>query len=162
MPASTAAPLTGAAAVAGTTVYAAGGNGRVYAFDKEIGTPIWSTQIADTAANQFIWSSAFPVNGRVYVGIANETESSVCDENPGRVVSLDGATGAGLGTRWAARARRPTSAKAPSSAPPTRTAGSSSPEAGPPTGTRARSPRSIRRPDPSCGRCIPTASSFRR
>ena len=93
----------GAAAVAGTMVYAAGGNGRVYAFDKEIGTPIWSTQLADTAANQFIWSSVFPVNGRLYVGIANETESSVCDENPGRVVSLDGANGAVLGTWWADR-----------------------------------------------------------
>ena len=45
----------------------------------------------------------FPVNGRLYIGIANELESSACDENPGGVVSLGGATGAVLGTWWADR-----------------------------------------------------------
>ena len=94
----------GAAAVSGQSVFAPGGDGLVYAFDKDSGAPLWSTRIADTAANDFIWSSVFPVNGRLYLGVATLAEVR-CGENPGFVVSLDQATGAVLGT-WYADANR--------------------------------------------------------
>lgn len=94
----------GAAAVAGQSVFAAGGDGRIYAFDKDSGAPLWVTPIADTLANDFVWSSVFPVNGALYLGVATLGESK-CGENPGRVVSLDQATGAVLGTWWADEAQ---------------------------------------------------------
>ena len=90
----------GAAAVVGQTVYAAGGDGQVYAFDKDSGAPLWTTRIANTAANDFIWSSIFPAAGKLFVGVATLAEAK-CGENPGFVVSLDQATGAVLGTWWA-------------------------------------------------------------
>ena len=90
----------GAAAVVGNLVYAPGGNGTVYAFDKSTGAPIWSTAIADTAKNEYLWSSIFPLEGRLYLGVATLFEPK-CGPVPGKVVSLDGATGTVLGTLWA-------------------------------------------------------------
>lgn len=90
----------GAAAVVGQTVFAPGGDGVVYAFDTDSGALTWSTAIADTVANDFIWASVFPVDGRLYLGVATLGEAR-CGENPGRLVALDQATGAVLGTWWA-------------------------------------------------------------
>lgn len=90
----------GAAAVLGQAVFAPGGDGRVYAFDKDTGAPLWVTPIADTAANDFIWSSVFPAAGQLFVGVATLAEAK-CGENPGYVAALDLASGARLGTWWA-------------------------------------------------------------
>src|SRR5207237_9672438 len=59
----------------------------------------WTTSIADTTTDLFLWSSVFPINGRLFVGVATLEEAN-CGEQPGRVVSLDAATGAVLGTWW--------------------------------------------------------------
>ena len=90
----------GAAAVVGQSVFAPGGDGLVYAFDKDSGAPLWATRIADTAANDFIWSSVFPAAGRLFVGVSTLAESK-CGENPGFVAALDPDTGARVGTWWA-------------------------------------------------------------
>jgi polyvinyl alcohol dehydrogenase (cytochrome) len=92
----------GAAAVVESTIYAPGGNGIVYAFDKDTGAPRWSTSVADTVADDFLWASMFAVGNKVYIGVATLVER-VCGEMPGRFVALDAATGATRGTWWADR-----------------------------------------------------------
>jgi len=89
----------GTPAVVGHSIYAVGGNGDVYAFDKDTGASEWTTSIADTAADLFLWSGAFPVGSRVFVGVATLEEAN-CGEQPGRVAALDTATGAVVGTWW--------------------------------------------------------------
>lgn len=90
----------GAPAVVGQRVMASGGDGRIYAFDKESGAQLWVTRIADTSADEFLWSSIFPLNGKVYVGVGTLYEP-ICGAMPGRVVSVDQTTGAVTGTWWA-------------------------------------------------------------
>lgn len=95
---STKGPI-GAPAVVGDTVFMPGGNGVVYAHDVDGGAIRWQTQVADVPAlGEFLWSSAFPVNGRIYLGISSLHD---CLLVPGRVVALDQATGAVVATWWA-------------------------------------------------------------
>jgi len=91
----------GAAAVVGQRVFAPGADGSVHAFDKDSGSQLWSTQIADTSANNFLWSSAFPVGDKVYLGVATLIEDQCATVVPGRLVALDQSTGAVTGTWWA-------------------------------------------------------------
>ena len=90
----------GAAAVVGSTVFAPGGDGRVYAFDTATGNQLWATQIANTANDEFLWSSAIPIGGGVYVGVATLEEAACSLVVPGRLVGLDQATGAVTSTWW--------------------------------------------------------------
>lgn len=94
----------GAPAVVGGRMFAPGGDGAVHAFAKDTGQPLWSTLVANlsadgTASDDFLWSSAFPLHGRIYVGLGTLGESR-CGPTPGRVVALDQATGAVVGTWW--------------------------------------------------------------
>jgi outer membrane protein assembly factor BamB len=102
-PTSTSASIkgpVGAQAVVGNTSFAPGGDGVVYAFDTKTGTVLWQTKIADVPnLGEFLWSSAFPVGSRIYVGVASLHD---CLLVPGRVVALDQSTGKVVGTWWAA------------------------------------------------------------
>ncbi|GAC1343929.1 MAG: hypothetical protein NVSMB23_18280 [Myxococcales bacterium] len=95
-----AAGPVGAVAVVGQQVVAPGGDGRVYSFDKDTGALLWATAVASPAANTFLWSSIFPLHGKLYVGVATLFEPK-CGTMPGRVVALDQVNGALLGTWWA-------------------------------------------------------------
>jgi outer membrane protein assembly factor BamB len=90
----------GAAAVVGNTVYAPGGDGNLYAFDTN-GNQLWATPVANTANDEFLWSSAIPIGGSIYVGIATLEESTCSRVVPGRLVGVDQVTGAITGTWWA-------------------------------------------------------------
>src|SRR5512133_1335191 len=59
----------GAPAVVGPTVFVPGGDAAVHAFRADSGEPIWSTSIGDAAVGDFLWTSAFPLHGRIYVGV---------------------------------------------------------------------------------------------
>jgi hypothetical protein len=90
-------PPVGAPAVVGTTVFVPGGDGVVYSFDSS-GRQNWATKIANVAAlGEFLWSSIFPLNGKLYVGVSSLHD---CLLVPGRLVALDQATGAVVGTWW--------------------------------------------------------------
>jgi outer membrane protein assembly factor BamB len=90
-------PPVGAPAVVGTTVFAPGGDGVVYSFDAS-GNQNWASKIADVNnLGEFLWSSIFPLNGRLYIGIASLAD---CLLVPGRLIALDQATGAVVGTWW--------------------------------------------------------------
>lgn len=89
----------GAPAVLGSTVYFPGGDGVVYAFDAATGTPGWSTPIADVPGKgEFLWSSIFPLGDKLLIGVSSLHD---CLLVPGRVVSIDRATGSVVGTWWA-------------------------------------------------------------
>jgi outer membrane protein assembly factor BamB len=88
----------GAPAVVGDVVFMPSGSGSVDAYAKKNGALLWSTQIANPMKNEFIFSSAFPAVGKLFIGIA-----SIFDCNQvvaGRVVALDQATGRVTGTWW--------------------------------------------------------------
>ena len=90
-------PPVGAPAVVGTTVFVPGGDGVVYSLDSS-GRQNWATRIADvTRLGEFLWSSIFPLNGKLYVGVSSLHD---CLLVPGRLVALDQATGAVVGTWW--------------------------------------------------------------
>ena len=89
----------GAPAVVGDDVYQAGGDGLVYDFAAADGTIRWKTKIADVLNDgDFLWSSAFPLHGKIYVGVSSLHD---CLLVPGRMVALDGKTGQIVGTWWA-------------------------------------------------------------
>ena len=89
----------GAPAVIGSTVYAPGADGVVYAYDASTGNQIWATSVVDVhATGGFLWTSIFPVNGKIYVGVAAIID---CTLVPGQVVALNESTGAITGTWWA-------------------------------------------------------------
>src|SRR5438105_7511949 len=91
----------GAPAVVGSFVFVPGGDGYVYSL---LDTPTgvdrkWATRIADVNnLGEFLWSSAFPLNGKIYVGVSSLND---CLLVPGRLVALDQATGNVVGTWWA-------------------------------------------------------------
>lgn len=96
----------GAPAVVGSRVFMPSGSGSVDAYDKVTGVKLWSTTIADPMQNEFIFSSAFPAKGNLYIGVA-----SIFDCNQvvsGRVVGIDELTGAVVGTWWGAAFPDPT------------------------------------------------------
>ena len=95
----------GAPAVVGGTVFVPGGDTTVYAFDKDTGRRLWATALGDGAAGDFLWASAFPLHGRIFVGVGTLFEN-VCAPVPGRLVALDEATGTIAGTWWVDPARR--------------------------------------------------------
>src|SRR5207248_11577353 len=95
----------GAPAVVGSTVFVPGGDGYVYSLDDSaksanVAVPVlWSTKIADVNnLGEFLWSSAFPLNGKIYVGVSSLSD---CLLVPGRLVAIDQATGNVVGTWWA-------------------------------------------------------------
>ncbi len=90
----------GAAAVDNGTVFVPGGDGQVYAFRASDGTKLWSTPVADNSANEFLWSSAFPLNGSLYQGVATFGGEETCGSAPGRLVQLSESTGQTTGTWW--------------------------------------------------------------
>jgi outer membrane protein assembly factor BamB len=99
LPQSTSKGPIGAPAVVGSTVFMPGADGFVYAYDAARGNVLWHTRIADvTGAGEFLWTSAFPLNGRVYFGISSLID---CVLVPGRMVALDQGNGAVVGTWWA-------------------------------------------------------------
>ncbi|HET7788466.1 MAG TPA: PQQ-binding-like beta-propeller repeat protein, partial [Myxococcales bacterium] len=88
----------GAPAVVGNTVYVPGGDGVVYGLDAATGATLWQTKIADPPhVGDFLWSSMFPLQGKVYVGVSSLID---CVLVPGRLVALDQASGAVTGTFW--------------------------------------------------------------
>lgn len=90
-------PPVGAPAVVGTTIFVPGGDGVVYSLDQN-GNQNWATKIADVNnLGEFLWSSIFPLNGKIYVGVASLHD---CLLVPGRLVALDQASGAVVGTWW--------------------------------------------------------------
>ncbi|MHB8418675.1 MAG: PKD domain-containing protein [Myxococcales bacterium] len=89
----------GAPALVGSTLVFPGPDGDVYGLDASTGAVLWQTPVADPAQDEFFWSSAFPANGLVYVGIATYFENA-CGEVPGRLVALNPATGAAVATWW--------------------------------------------------------------
>ncbi len=90
-------PPVGAPAVVGTTVFVPGGDGVVYSLDSS-GRQNWATKIADVSnLGEFLWSSIFPLNGKLYVGVSSLHD---CLLVPGRLVALDQATGVVVGTWW--------------------------------------------------------------
>ncbi|TMA84856.1 MAG: PQQ-like beta-propeller repeat protein, partial [Deltaproteobacteria bacterium] len=90
----------GAPAVIGSLVFVPGGDGYMYALDAANGTNVQHpTKIADVNnLGEFLWSSAFPLNGKIYVGVSSLND---CLLVPGRLVALDQATGNVVGTWWA-------------------------------------------------------------
>ncbi len=96
---SRAAPV-GAPAVVGSSVIVPGGDGVVYSLDLPTGKVVnWATPIADVNnLGEFLWSSPFPLNGKIYLGVASLHD---CLLVPGRLVALDELTGAVVGTWWA-------------------------------------------------------------
>lgn len=88
----------GAAGVVGTNVVLPGGDGVVYALDRNSGAVVWQTQVADPASkDEFLWSSTFSATGRLYFGVATLLEDQ-CGEAPGHLVALDGSSGAIVAT----------------------------------------------------------------
>ena len=94
-----AAPI-GAPAVVGDTVFAPGGDGSVYALDRQTGQQIWKTPVAMNALNEFLWTSVFPLAGKVYVGVATQDEGVCTITAMGRAVALDQASGQIVATWW--------------------------------------------------------------
>jgi outer membrane protein assembly factor BamB len=90
----------GAPAVVGSHVYFPGADGAVYSYDAATGAQEWKTVIANpVSGNEFLWSSAFPLNGKLYIGVGTAFEP-YCGEAAGRLVVLDQASGTVLGTWW--------------------------------------------------------------
>ncbi|HZH03425.1 MAG TPA: PQQ-binding-like beta-propeller repeat protein, partial [Myxococcaceae bacterium] len=87
----------GAPAVVGSRVYATGGDGKVYSFDKDSGEPGWATPLATASKQEALWSSVFPLKDKLFIGISTIGESN-CGVISGRVEVLDQATGALSGT----------------------------------------------------------------
>ncbi len=88
----------GAPAVVGSDVFMPGADGFVYDYDAATGNTKWRTQIADVLnKGEFLWTSSFPLHGKVYYGISALID---CLLPPGRVVALDQATGQVVGTWW--------------------------------------------------------------
>ncbi len=88
----------GAPAVIGNVIYAPGADGVVYALNASDGTQIWATPVADVHnTGAFLWSSIFPANGKLYIGVASIID---CTLVPGQLVQLDPATGAITGIWW--------------------------------------------------------------
>lgn len=88
-------PSTGVA-----TVYIAGGDGYLYAFDAVNGTQKWRSVIAlpSSSVNDYYnWASPVVANGRVYMGV-----SSQCDKPlvRGGIETYDQVTGALIGSYW--------------------------------------------------------------
>ncbi len=95
----------GAPAVVGADVFVPGGDCAVRAFRADTGQPLWSTSVGDGAVGDFLWASAFPLHGRIYVGVGTLFEN-ICAPVPGRLVALDQATGAVVATWWVDPQRR--------------------------------------------------------
>lgn len=88
----------GAPAVIGNVIYAPGADGVVYALNASDGTQIWATPVADVHnTGAFLWSSIFPANGKLYIGVASIID---CTLVPGQLVQLDPANGAITGIWW--------------------------------------------------------------
>ena len=82
------------------TVYIAGGDGYLYAFDAFTGAIAWRSLVAlpsNTVNDYYNWASPLLANGRVYVGV-----SSHCDKPlvRGGVEAYDQVTGALTGAYW--------------------------------------------------------------
>ena len=89
----------GSPAVVGGDVYQPGGDGYLYDFAAADGAIKWKTKLADvTGQGDFLWTSAFPLHGKLYVGVASLMD---CALVPGREIAVDAQTGAIVGTWWA-------------------------------------------------------------
>ena len=77
--------------VATSVLYAAGGDGELYALDALNGATLWRTSLGSSAAGVYLWSSPAVFGGSVYIGVASLND---CPLVQGRVVQLDDATGA--------------------------------------------------------------------
>jgi outer membrane protein assembly factor BamB len=62
----------GSVAVVGDRAFMPGADGVVYAHQPATGNVIWQTTIANVLdLGEFLWTSAFPVGDRIYVGVAS-------------------------------------------------------------------------------------------
>jgi outer membrane protein assembly factor BamB len=90
-------PTTGASAI-----YAASGDGNVYALRASDGAILWTSpvNVADPGTNdRFSYSSPTLANGKIYIGIASECDNAAAPVViRGGVVALDQATGTDLAT----------------------------------------------------------------
>ena len=59
------------AAVVGDVVYVGGGDSALYALNKNSGSILWRTPLADPASGSYLWSSIAYSNNSIYVGIAS-------------------------------------------------------------------------------------------
>ncbi len=74
------------AAVSGDTVYIAGGDSAVYAFNKDTGELLWRVQIGDPKTGAYLWSSITLASGALYVGVASLGD---CPLTRGSLVRID-------------------------------------------------------------------------
>jgi polyvinyl alcohol dehydrogenase (cytochrome) len=79
------------------TVYVAGGDGILYAFDASDGSLVWKTPVAATNGEptEFIYMAPTLVDGALYLGVATNCEPPLA---PGRVVELAQSSGAIVNT----------------------------------------------------------------
>lgn len=87
-------PNSGAA-----TVYAAGGDGHLYALDAVTGDSVWTSVIAtpSTTVNDYYnWSSPTVANGRVYVGVSSQCDAPLVKHSG--VLAFDQETGERVAT----------------------------------------------------------------
>ena len=73
------------------TLYVGGGDAALYALNANTGAVLWRTQLGDTTAGAFAWSSPLIANGSVYMGLASMAD---CPLNQGKLIRLNAATGA--------------------------------------------------------------------
>ena len=78
-----------------STVYVGGGDGNLYALLASTGEVIWSSPLADIAADGYAWTSPTVANGGVYMGIASDCGRPLIR---GGLVEFDQASGALLHT----------------------------------------------------------------
>jgi outer membrane protein assembly factor BamB len=63
--------VTSQAAVVGNVVYVGGGDSAVYALDKQTGSQIWRTELADPQSGAYLWSSVTYHDNALFIGVAS-------------------------------------------------------------------------------------------
>jgi polyvinyl alcohol dehydrogenase (cytochrome) len=99
--------ITSAAAYDGGIIYLAGGDDSFYALDAATLATVWKTKLGDNSPSggYYGWSSPSPLAGRLYQGISSHCDDPFID---GRVVALDGGTGATVAAADLSRTSDPT------------------------------------------------------
>jgi outer membrane protein assembly factor BamB len=67
--------VSSTAAVAGGTVYVAGGDATFYALSAANGTVEWSQTVPNRSTGDFLWSSPLLADGAIYIGVASQCDA---------------------------------------------------------------------------------------